>query len=365
MPPPLRRSLSAPPSRAIATDRENDNAGLQRSRSASARVSTPALPDLPVRDARPNPTGARPPAQLAPQERLEFDAYRLLRTADGRPFGEAELQRLSHAASTTAQVRTTLDHGPGNTADTLAHLSGAAPARTSAARLFAARLNGQGVPPLVAKYAGAIRARGGNCGEFANVAVAMHISKLPDGSKLEKRAGTSLDHGWVREVPASPSQGEPIVIDAWSKGPPVSEADAWTEGATSRCQHQLTREDRDGLVVGERIATALVQGQANYYSRVLNHLDQTTPPMPAESGYQRPPTLGPEAAQRMLDKLGAPVEPGDAGAVLEAKFDQGFKNLKRAAEVLRQFPDTAASATEQAPGLVAKARRLAREAGEF
>ncbi len=368
MPPPLRRILSAPPSRTPAPDRENDNAGLQRSRSASALVSTAGLPDLPVRDARPNPAGAQPPTRLSPQERLEFDAYRLLRTADGRPFGEAELQRLSHAASSTAQVRTTLRHGPGNTRDQGAHLSGAAPARSTAALHFAQRLQSQGVRPLVAEYVGAIRAGGGNCGEFASVAVAAHIRHLPEGSQLERRSGTSLDHAWVREVPASPSQGEPIVIDAWSKGPPVSEADAWTQGQSSRCLDRLKPEDLDGpegIGAKQLNAMELIENEAHYCAQVLSHLDQATGPMRAERVFERPQTLHPEAAQRMQDKLGARVESGDAGAVLEAKFDQGLKTLKRATDVLRQFPDTAASAPEQAPGLVAEARRLAREAGDF
>ncbi len=316
-----------------------------------------------MRDARPNPAGAQPPTRLSPQERLEFDAYRLLRTADGRPFGEAELQRLSHAASSTAQVRTTLHRGPGNTLDNLADFDGAAPARTTAARVFSKRLKSQGVPPLVAEYVGAVRARGGNCGEFASVAVAAHIRTLPEGSQLETRHGTSLDHRWVREVPASPAEGEPIVIDAWSKGPPVSEVDAWTQGQSSNCLDQLGPEDRDGLAVEQRLASALIENEADYYRQVRQHLDQTADPLPAERVFERPQTLHPEAAQRMHDKLGARVESGDAGAVLEAKFAQGFETLKLAADVLRQLDDTAASATQQAPGLVAEARRLAREAG--
>ncbi len=391
MKPLLRRTASAPLPDPTPIAEDGAPEALPRRGAATRGSVTPSTGLRPRESAPPFEGGTPMPRPAAPamrsQARLEMDAYRLMRAVDGRPVGGAEMTRLGHAAAAVDIAREFLCD-PTDPAGGKPPRTPSDPANTKVARAYMHHLLQEGETPEVARCAGAIAAHGGNTKEFAAVTAAMRASvplapsavvfeicegrpsHLPVLDVVDDPAdgspGTTAvaeePHAFALEVDRDPTHGGAIVLDAWSLGPSVSAVDSRLRDFTVHLQNKV---DRDAPEVNVwRIAAATSRLESSDAARATAQaiLNTDATPSTAGPGWDRTETLHPQAAQRMHDKLTVTIGPGDAGEALRGKFEQRLDILQQAADVLRQYDDTASRATQDAPALVAAARGLTDDA---
>jgi len=179
------------------------------------------------------------PSRADPAALVELSGYLTTRAVDRRTVDSAELDALSRCGLTMSRTRRTLGHGRGNVAEDLAatdwrNLSRVATtdryfeqtilpeAASRAASPEEAELLARAGLATTAAFLGA-----GNCGTHAELTAHYHASSLRPGTErvyVQSRAhADGSTHEWA-EMSSEPAGR--VIMDAWSKGPPVLAEDS-------------------------------------------------------------------------------------------------------------------------------------------
>lgn len=170
---------------------------------------------------------------------VELSGYLTTRAMDRRTVDSDELDALRRCGLTMSRTRSTLSHGRGNVAEDLAatdwrNLSRVATAdryfeqtilpevASQASNLAQAEMLARASLATTAAFLGA-----GNCGAHAELATHYHASSLRPGTErvyVQSRAhADGSTHEWA-EMSGGPAGR--VIMDAWSKGPPVLAEDS-------------------------------------------------------------------------------------------------------------------------------------------
>ncbi|MBP4047298.1 RHS repeat-associated core domain-containing protein, partial [Chromobacterium violaceum] len=147
-------------------------------------------------------------------------AYMAARSVMHRTIdGESVVSGLNKSNSSVIQAREYLFHGRGNVTSDLKE-SQEPFWRTIFGRNYTRKINGG----LVSSTAVAIKMGAGNCGEHANVTMAVHAGKIVENETVMIVDGADdFDHSWSE---TELSSGDRVIMDAWAEGPAVMAEDS-------------------------------------------------------------------------------------------------------------------------------------------
>lgn len=304
---------------------------------------------------------ARP--AMRPQAKAELNQYVTGLHALGRAPSGNTLQRLASANASVDRTRAKLPKGPGNTFDMHAHRSPDPKNATVLAREVSERLEQSGHSRFACAVVAALETQGGNCREFAFLAVHEHLGHTDPKASVVLRTPKGVDHLWAQEVPPPGAHdAEPVVLDAWAKGPSVLLRDA-THPHFNADSHRVFRPedkaDLDDEVTSARFSAFLDRRITN---AERDQLSAFGTPMYEQHTLSRLPTIGPAFARSVADRLNVQIDPGTSHRDQHAAIGQGLANLKAARAALAGFDDTAARSVLSAPALVKATREWAQAA---
>ncbi len=231
-----RISASPPRPSSPAATRDDSNSGMSSPAAASTTDAGP-LSDLPARRSRPAAEGGAA-GRAMPAESLPLAGYLLARQVDGRPVGEADVQRLRLADEALRSARDALPLGRGNVEADILASKGESELAAAAAQMLHQELAEMGFQhgpdPAVSDYATAAmtaKAFGaGVCDNFAPIAALSYGEKAqaagrPPEEQVRLLSHEAASHTWA-QVHAPGEDAPPIVMDPWRDGPAVLAQDS-------------------------------------------------------------------------------------------------------------------------------------------
>jgi hypothetical protein len=160
---------------------------------------------------------------------MQAAAYLLARESVGRPIEDLnEIRALASAAASVAETRSLLSKGRSNVAGDLQRTGHQSLYRGEVAREIRDTEYEQ-APELDQLSKDAIEAAAstivgsGYCDEHAGVSAFVHAPKLVSGDQLNLVSHRDQAHAWTQL--SNSGRRSPIVMDAWSDGPPMKARD--------------------------------------------------------------------------------------------------------------------------------------------
>lgn len=240
---------------------------------------------------------------------MPLAGYLLARHVDGRQVEGDDLERLRLANDSMRETRALLEHGRGNVREDIENTAHESSRRTQGHRALLKENDIESTWLSAPIWSGA-----GNCGEHADVSVAVHAARMPPGEQARAVKPMFIDHVWAESIPMEDvisKQSNPerkIVMDSWMDGPAVFESDS--PYSKLRANSSLTRELFRFAGGENKLEPAKQQAQdiaRQRDARVLPHFK-----VEEDSLFDATSGVGKVFDHRVQKKMGREVSPKDA-----------------------------------------------------